>query len=37
MRIIRYILIILKACNPLNPDLSLTWKEAWKKSKRNGT
>jgi len=29
MRIIRFILICFRACNPLNPRLSLTWEQAW--------
>ena len=32
MRLIRFIIIIIKACNPIYPDLSLTWKQAWKRA-----
>ncbi len=32
MRILRFICIILAACSPLRPDLSLTWKEAWRRA-----
>jgi hypothetical protein len=32
MRILRFCLVILKGLNPMNPRLSLTWKQAWKES-----
>ena len=31
--VIKFMKICVVACNPIKPDLSLTWKEAWKKAK----
>lgn len=30
MRVLMFVKIIIKSCNPADVDLSLTWAEAWR-------
>lgn len=34
MRVWRFLVIIVKALNPLNPRLNLTWVRAWAEANR---